>query len=104
MFGGVPMAVSMPPNIVPKDRGINNLEGGNFETAASAVMAGNNIAVAATLFICYFFRDPDRVVPDQDGAVVSPADGKVIKAYGSVDPRGHASEVLADLDTLNAER
>jgi len=31
------------------------------------------------MFICYFFRDPDRVVPDVEGAVVSPADGKVIK-------------------------
>ena len=37
------------------------------------------LGVAATLFICYFFRDPDRVVPNRDGAVVSPADGKVIK-------------------------
>jgi phosphatidylserine decarboxylase len=37
------------------------------------------LGVAATLFICYFFRDPDRVIPDQVDAVVSPADGKVIK-------------------------
>jgi phosphatidylserine decarboxylase len=37
------------------------------------------LGVAATLFICYFFRDPDRVIPDLAGAVVSPADGKVIK-------------------------
>jgi len=31
-----------------------------------------------TVFICYFFRDPDRVVPVEKGAVVSPADGSVI--------------------------
>jgi phosphatidylserine decarboxylase len=36
------------------------------------------------LFICYFFRDPDRVVPKAAGAVVSPADGKVIWT-GTVD-------------------
>jgi len=33
-----------------------------------------------TFFICYFFRDPDRVIPKNKGAVVSPADGKVIAA------------------------
>ena len=36
--------------------------------------------LAATSFICYFFRDPDRVAPDMERAVVSPADGKIITA------------------------
>lgn len=36
------------------------------------------LALGLTLFICYFFRDPDRVCPDVDGAVISPADGKVV--------------------------
>ena len=27
---------------------------------------------------CGFFRDPDRVIPDQAGGIVAPADGKVI--------------------------
>jgi phosphatidylserine decarboxylase len=40
--------------------------------------------LAATFFICYFFRDPDRVIPDDAGCVVSPADGKIISA-GLVD-------------------
>ncbi|MBU4414308.1 MAG: phosphatidylserine decarboxylase, partial [Proteobacteria bacterium] len=38
------------------------------------------IGLAVTFFICYFFRDPDRVIPNDYGAVVSPADGKVIIA------------------------
>lgn len=38
------------------------------------------LGLAATLFIIYFFRDPDRVVPNGDGLVVSPADGKVVAA------------------------
>ena len=37
------------------------------------------VAMAVTMFICYFFRDPDRLVPNISDAVVSPADGKVIK-------------------------
>lgn len=37
------------------------------------------IALLVTFFICFFFRDPDRVIPMQQGAVVSPADGKVIR-------------------------
>ena len=32
------------------------------------------------LFMFYFYRDPDRKTPEEDGIVVSPADGKVIVA------------------------
>ena len=35
------------------------------------------IFLILTLWVCYFFRDPERVVPVGDGLVVSPADGRV---------------------------
>jgi phosphatidylserine decarboxylase len=35
------------------------------------------ILLAITLFILFFFRDPQRVTPPGDDLVVSPADGKV---------------------------
>ena len=42
------------------------------------------LGLAVTFFIAYFFRDPDRVVPVSDGAIISPADGRVVIA-GRVD-------------------
>ncbi|MBF0118579.1 MAG: phosphatidylserine decarboxylase family protein [Desulfobacterales bacterium] len=36
------------------------------------------IAFIITCFICYFFRDPDRLIPNDKNSVVSPADGKII--------------------------
>ncbi len=35
--------------------------------------------LAAVFFIAFFFRDPERFVPDAAGVVVSPADGRVVK-------------------------
>lgn len=34
-------------------------------------------AVLLAAFFLWFFRDPDRVIPDEAGVLVSPADGKV---------------------------
>jgi len=34
-------------------------------------------AVLLAVFFLWFFRDPDRVIPDEPGALVSPADGQV---------------------------
>ncbi|MFP4475190.1 MAG: phosphatidylserine decarboxylase family protein [Desulfatibacillaceae bacterium] len=38
------------------------------------------LLLAATAFVCFFFRDPERIAPETEGCVVSAADGKVIKA------------------------
>ncbi len=35
------------------------------------------LGVVLTLWCIYFFRDPDRVTPDRDGLIISPADGVV---------------------------
>ncbi len=39
---------------------------------------GAIVPAILTLFVIYFFRDPERVVPSEAGIIVSPADGRVI--------------------------
>ena len=39
-----------------------------------------------TLFCLYFFRDPERVPPGRPGAVLAPADGRVVSVAPAVPP------------------
>src|SRR6195256_1625934 len=36
------------------------------------------ILLCLAAFIFYFFRDPERIIPADPGAIVSPADGRVV--------------------------
>jgi phosphatidylserine decarboxylase len=35
------------------------------------------------LFVCFFFRNPDRRIPEGANLIVSPADGKIVKISGA---------------------
>jgi phosphatidylserine decarboxylase len=49
---------------------------------------------AVSLFCAFFFRDPDRVAPEGDHLVLSPADGKVVGVVdGSSGPLGGGSQI-----------
>ena len=37
------------------------------------------VLLAVTLFVVWFFRNPQRNTPEKDGLVISPADGRVIR-------------------------
>ncbi|MSO23031.1 MAG: phosphatidylserine decarboxylase family protein [Acidobacteria bacterium] len=37
-----------------------------------------SLFLALALFIAYFFRDPERAIPSDEAAIVSPADGKIV--------------------------
>ena len=62
------------------------------------------IFVVLTLFVTYFFRDPERTGPPGPGVVVAPADGKVM-SVGPVDGEdfmaGTATRVTIFLNIFN---
>jgi len=67
--------------------GIKYIVGAALVTAVFfylAWMTAASVAAVATLYIIWFFRDPDRAVPDGDQLLVSPADGRVIQVKSGV--------------------
>ena len=44
------------------------------------------IALIALWFSVHFFRDPERVIPQEEGLAVSPADGRVVRMENRTDP------------------
>ena len=62
------------------------------------------LLMLATTFILYFFRDPERFIPSQDNALVSPADGKIISVETVNDSQftqGEAVKVSIFMNVFN---
>jgi phosphatidylserine decarboxylase len=76
-------------------------------TAAAFYAGGAPIALLPfilTLFMLYFFRDPDRTVPAEEGCYVSPADGRVLQVHTvteNVYLKGAAIEVSIFMSPLD---
>ena len=45
------------------------------------------VGLVLTIWVYYFFRDPDRVIIENDNYLVSPADGEVIKVEEVIGPK-----------------
>jgi len=68
-----------------------------FVTVISALLGFPIITLVllvVTTFILMFFRDPERIPPEIDGGVISPADGKIIGVENIRDERFSDDEVL----------
>ncbi|KUO62937.1 phosphatidylserine decarboxylase [bacterium BRH_c32] len=79
---------------------------------ASGIFVGNNIlkyiliiaGIVLALFTINFFRDPERVTPNKDAAVFSPADGKIIIVKDIEDKRfinGKAKQISIFMSPLD---
>ena len=51
------------------------------------------LGIASVAFTLFFFRDPDRVIPDGDHLIIAPADGKVIDIKKVMESRYFKEEV-----------
>lgn len=78
-----------------------------FLTILAAIFSFNCLTVIfllATVFTLYFFRDPERFVPEDENAIVCPADGKIIVIERvSENPfiEGHAFKVSIFMNVFN---
>ncbi len=78
-----------------------------FVTLVFAILGMKLSALSALLVcaaVCLFFRDPDRVVPVADAAVVSPADGRVLSVERITDTRffgGPCIKISVFMSVLN---
>jgi phosphatidylserine decarboxylase len=52
-------------------------------------------------FFLWFFRDPDRLVPSEEGAIVSPADGKVTDVSAVLLNGEHCTRISIFLNVFN---
>ena len=66
-----------------------------FSIFGGGVLA--TLAWVIALFVLQFFRDPPREIPQEVGAVLSPADGRVIKVEHTQDPYGEREAILVSV-------
>ncbi|MGK7368736.1 MAG: phosphatidylserine decarboxylase family protein [Candidatus Halalkalibacterium sp. M3_1C_030] len=62
------------------------------------------ISLALIIFIFFFFRDPDRITPDDNSLIFSPADGKVVmvkEVEEDIYMKGKATQISIFLSPLD---
>ncbi len=71
----------LSPQIPVAKEGLPFIALSAFITLICALLGSSCLTILAfmvTAFILYFFRDPERFIPERSDALVAPADGKII--------------------------
>jgi phosphatidylserine decarboxylase len=55
---------------------------------ALGAQAPSVLVISLALFVAFFFRDPERKIPTEEGLIVAPADGKVVEVSTGKSPDG----------------
>lgn len=63
------------------------------QTISYLLVGGSFFSFVLSVFIIFFFRDPERNIPQEKGLYVSPADGKVIQIRDIFEKENLKSEV-----------
>jgi phosphatidylserine decarboxylase len=80
--------------------GFPYMAGSTFVTVYFAALGlgyGALFFFVVTLFVVWFFRDPERVIPNEEGAIICPADGKVIGVDTLTDAFGLTSALKVSI-------
>lgn len=95
------------PKIPVAKEGVPFIGFAAFLTIIAAIFGSctfTTIFLLATIFILYFFRDPERFIPVDPNAVISPADGKVIvvdKIHDTRFTEGEAVKISIFMNVFN---
>jgi phosphatidylserine decarboxylase len=62
--------------------------------------------IGLALFVCYFFRDPQRAIPSDVDVIVSPADGKVVEVVDELldSQMGHRISIFLSIFNVHVQR
>jgi phosphatidylserine decarboxylase len=64
------------------------------------------VLVILGLFVFYFFRDPQRVIPTMSGVIISPADGKIVEIVDEMldSVMGHRISIFLSIWNVHVQR